>query len=98
MYISDYGYASKTSAWATATNTYIRSSGNDWLYNGITEWTITPGSADNGGAFQVRDNGPAYSTSVNAGGTARPVLYLKSNVKVTNGNGSKTNPYYISLN
>ena len=97
MYISDYGYASKTSTWATAASTYIRAGGNDWLYNGITEWTITPRGSNVSYAVYIPDRGYASGNSVFTGEAARPVLYLDSSVEVVSGTGSKTDPYYISL-
>ena len=97
MYISDYGYASKTSTWATTTSTYIRASGNDWLYNGIYEWTITPSAASSYSAIRVGNSGSAGSGSVYNGYAARPVLYLDSSVETISGTGTKANPYYIGI-
>ena len=97
MYISDYGYASKTSTWATSTNTNIRAGGNDWLYNGIVEWTITPNATNSSYAISLYHSGYAYNGHVSADYAARPVLYLDSSVEVTSGTGTKANPYYIDL-
>ncbi len=96
MYISDYGYASKTSTWSEA-NTFIRASGNDWIYNGIYEWTITPNSWNKRIVVSVRDLGSAYSYEVTFGYAVRPVMYLDSGVEVLRGLGTKASPYYIGL-
>ena len=96
MYISDYGYAGKTSTWATQTSgTFIGSS--DWLYNGIEEWTITPISNLDANAIIVFNYGYAGAKHVFNGAVVRPVLYLDSGVEVVSGTGAKTNPYYITL-
>ena len=97
MYISDYGYASKTSTWATSTTTYIRAGGNDWLYNGINEWTITPYSTGANNGIDVGYSGFAGYSTVLGGFGARPVLYLDSSVEVVSGTGTKANPYYIGI-
>ena len=96
MYSSDYGYASETSTWSTGTNTYVRANGNDWIYNGIDEWTITPNSASTNNAICVFIYGYTdYYNSVSNGYAARPVMYLDSGTEVFSGTGSKSDPYYI---
>ncbi len=97
MYVSDYGYASKTSTWSTATNTFVRANGNDWIYNGMDDWTITPHSANTYNAICVFYDGYAISNSVCSSGAARPVMYLDSGVEVLRGLGTKASPYYIEL-
>ena len=97
MYSSDFGYASKTSTWSTATTTYVRSGGNDWIYNGLTEWTITPYSTYERFAFYVTYNGYASLNNVSNGYAVRPVMYLDSGVEVLRGLGTKASPYYVGL-
>ncbi len=97
MYVSDYGYASKTSTWSTETTTFIRASGNDWIYNGINEWTIMPNSANTDNAINVSISGNVSSNRVSIGIAVRPVMYLDSGVEVLRGLGTKASPYYVGL-
>ncbi len=97
IYSSDFGFASKTSSWKeTAKYNYTRSSGNDWLYNGVQELTITHYYGPSQ-VLTVMTIGylPAYS--VYNGFAARPVLYLDSGVEVLRGLGTKASPYYVGL-
>ena len=103
MYPSDYGY-SVTNANCSHTSKNLGSyntaacGGKAWLLKYGFEWTSTPSSGSSSNVFYV--DGLAY---VNYGNYApygygvRPVLYLKSNIYVTGGDGSINNPYQLSL-
>ena len=105
MYPSDYGY-SVTNANCSHTSknlgSYDSSScgGKAWLLYGY-EWTNSPYSGNSNNVFNV--NALACLSHYNAdnGHGVRPVLYLKSNVYVTNKDdtnvGSETNPYKIAI-
>ena len=99
MYISDYGYASKTSTWSTSTGLYIRASGNDWLYNDMLEWTINQNSKNSNYAIVVDAYGQSSSGTgyISNGCSSRPVLYLDSSVEAVSGTGAKANPYRLGL-
>ena len=106
MYPSDYGY-SVTNANCSHTSKSLGSyntagcSGKAWLLKYGYELTNSPHSGTSSSVFIV--NGDAYlnNDSANRGYGVRPVLYLKSNVYVTNKDdtnvGSKTNPYKIAI-
>ena len=112
MYPSDYGYATSggsTTNRETCLNTelfnWYGSSvsdcfNNDWLYNNFnSQWTITPESSESIDVFEVRSHG---NGSVGGGlayerNAVSPALYLSSNVKITGGDGTKENPYTLSL-
>ena len=87
------------------TNTYdftnVKCKNNNWLYKNSNYWLLTPHySSDNvcGNAcyvFFVRSEGiVAGQGSYNSYGV-RPVLFLKSDIKITDGTGEKSNPYIL---
>ena len=108
MYPSDYGYA--TSGGTTANrktclakelynwDTESDCKNNDWLYDSNTiQWTLTSDSSISFGVFYVHNTG--YVTRYNASYVigARPSVYLTSNVKISGGDGSSSNPYTLSV-
>ena len=107
MYPSDYGYA--TSGGSTTTRAaclnkvlynWINISdckNNDWLFNMVSRWTISPGAAPSSAhATAVFDVSGSVSTAAayyNA--DVRPVVYLSSNVKISGGEGTSESPYQL---
>ena len=97
MYVSDYGFAAEPSSWSTNLNTYYRVADSNWMYMGLTDWTITPSSLNAYSVFFLVTNGNlSYNSAFNSS-SIRPVFYLMSNVKLESGSGTQTNPYRISL-
>ena len=102
MYPSDYGY-SVTNANCSHTSknlgSYDSSScgGKAWLLKYGYEWTGSPNSGNSNNVFYVITFASLSSTNASSGLGVRPVLYLKSNVYVTGGDGSINNPYQLSL-
>ncbi len=100
MYPSDYVYASDQSLCTATANSWNNSANsacitNDWLY-GITQWTISP-DLSSSGAVGVYYAGDVYNIVARAALGVRPVLVLKSNVNITSGNGTESNPYQLSV-
>ena len=108
MYPSDYGYATSGGS-STNRNSCLAkelynwdSSGysdcknNDWMYNGsIWQWTMSPRADDSYYVFNVFDTGFVnynYAFYTYAG---RPVVYLKSTIKVISGSGTTSSPYIL---
>ena len=105
MYVSDYGYASDNCE-IKALNDYNNSNdlricnNTNWLFNlkkleaTITQYSNTPTSI-----HYIADNGIVISTyqASLAQTVVRPTLYLKSNVKITGGTGTSTNPYTLGI-
>ena len=105
IYPSDYGYATNGGSatnrasclakelynWASTSDCY----NNDWLYNSsYYQWTLTTQSSSN--VFLITNTG---FIDINFPGLVRgvrPSLYLKSDIAITGGNGTSTNPYVIS--
>ena len=102
MYVSDYGYAASPSNWNTNLRSYSNAivKENNWLYMGLSEWSITGytgGSADvytHNGIFLVNGfvglTGPFASFS-----GIRPVFYLNSDVEISGGTGTSSNPFTL---
>ena len=98
MYASDWGYAIEDYTRSLDLDTggpsaYME---KNWLFSNGLEWTMTGLEstpvyvAFNGGLDYV-GNGYLRGYSI------RPVLYLKSNVYVVSGTGSKVDPYRIGM-
>ncbi len=70
-----------------------------WMYYSKDHWwTLSPISGDSSYAFDVTFRGTFSSHStVNDSRGVRPVVYLSSKVKITDGTGISTDPYQISL-
>ena len=113
MYPSDYGYATsggsstnrascmskELSNWGSYGNSsYNDCKNNDWLLNTSTnQWAMSP-RADT----YYRVFGVSYSGYVNAFNAyvpyaGRPVVYLKSTIKVISGSGTTTSPFMLSV-
>ncbi len=103
--VSDYGFASAKEyyntcvqtpiiSWSSSSNCYM----NNWLYKNISQWTITSQSIYQDRAFYLYTNGSVYDNLISdTNSSATPVIYLDSNVKITGGDGSESNPFTLSL-
>ena len=99
MYVSDYGFAASPSAWTSNVGSYDSSSitGNNWMYMGLVEWTISRDSSQTDRAYRVNNSGYVYSYGVYSSGPAvRPCFYVTSNVTYVGGTGTKSNPIRIN--
>ena len=98
MYPSDYGYAAGNDC-VTNTAPYDYDEGcfpKDWLYVADNyEWTITPNASDAGGVWFVRDGRTLDYDSYYPDGGSRPTFYLKSDITVTDGTGTSSDPYIV---
>ena len=99
MYVSDYGYATSPGAWRTYLGSYNNSiiTSNNWMYMGLTEWTIIPYSSYSYNVFRVYYNGYLSSDYASSGYAARPVFYLESNVQLEVGSGTSSDPYRLAV-
>ena len=109
MYLSDYGYA--TSGGTTTNRASCLSKemynwddssvsdckNNDWMYNSnIRQWTISPRADYSYIVFGVDRTGFVNYISANYDAyAARPVVHLKSTIKVITGSGTKESPYIL---
>ena len=83
----------------------------NWLYNKNTnplaswkEWLLPQNSSYEGHVYMLRDEGMINNyTGTNSNYTAilnldvRPTLYLKTDVKITGGDGTSSNPYILGI-
>ena len=112
IYPSDYGYASTDAscrqnlrAGVTYVNdAYVGTStckNNNWLYNATIYYTISPGYSDIVARFDllyyVSDSGRLGNDSAFVRNGIRPSLYLKSNVKIVSGLGTKNDMYKLEI-
>ncbi len=107
MYASDYGFASEQNSWLSTLDNYNNDNNNNrennWLFNNVREWIISPDAYFSVSAFNVLNTGSVVSGAnavvhIYACGV-RPSFYLKSDVKikVDSANGSLTSPYRIVI-
>ena len=97
MYASDWGYAIEGFTGVLDYDESIQnSSDKNWLFSNGYEWTMSAYSSSY--PLNVADGNYLYGLyNVSSGYAARPVLYLKSNVYVVSGTGSKVDPYRIGM-
>ena len=101
MYASDWGYAIEGFTGVLGDSGKPQnSSDKNWLFSNGTEWTMS--KADRSSSWLqlpiiVDSYGYLFDSSVGYGHSIRPVLYLKSNVYVVSGTGSKVDPYRIGM-
>ncbi len=102
MYPSDYGYAvggDKRETCLTDNYSVKGCFDNDWLFDSTSaQWTLTPenNASSAGKAFKITNQGGRDTSFTNSLGAIRPVGYLKSNFKITDGDGTSDNPYKLS--
>ncbi len=114
MYPSDYGLATgsgnskdRNSCLQKAIFTWADSSfadckANDWLFNSSEQWTMTPATYSSQATvvFRVRNNGIIHDHSANFAYGIRPVVYLKSDIKIIHDDahiGSVEHPYELTF-
>ena len=110
MYASDYGYATSGGSttnreaclnkelysWNSSSVSDCKN--NDWLYSSsYNQWTLTSSASYSYYAFFVLSYGFVYIGNPNATNGVFPALYLNSNVKIVDGEGTESNPYVLSL-
>ena len=95
MYPSDYGFAASPIEWSLSSSTVTQ---DNWLYMGVSEWTITPGLSNYQAVSLILPaDGSVYLGSGTANGSyaIRPVFYLNSNVELSGGSGTESAPYTL---
>lgn len=106
MYFSDYPYSTsggsvtsrqsclsqELSNWSA----YSDCKNNSYLYeSSLMQWTLTPDSINANWVFFVHAGGYNGYQGANGSFAYRPVVYLKSTVQITGGDGTKENPYIL---
>lgn len=98
MYISDYGYATSPSSWTEELANYKNVKGNNWIYLGLNNRTITPIIPYYDGSFILDFSGyiAAIYHDEDAGYAVLPTFYLNSDVTYVSGTGTQSDPYIIA--
>ena len=102
MYVSDYYYAASSNKWALVgyntdySKSYASAKGENWLYGGGHDWTISRISNISDIAFRVRPAGDVDNPDVYSYRSLRPSFNLESSVKYVSGTGSMSDPVRIN--
>lgn len=110
FYLSDYYYGALSKYWmlkgmssySTPNEDYRAAAADNWLYiSDVMQWFITPVTdMDVFSTYKDGRVGKIYNTCYedgNACGGVRPAFYLRENVSLSTGEGTKENPYRIEL-
>ena len=96
MYASDWGYAIEGFTGVLGrSGSPQNSSDKNWLMSNGNEWTMSAYSSSC--PLYAFNNGYLSFNQAVSGNSIRPVLYLKSNVYVVSGTGTKVDPYRIGM-
>ena len=102
MYVSDYYYSASPSAWTLVgynsdyTKSYASAKGENWLYGGGWDWTISRTSVYSDTAFNVDYNGYVGYDYVLSSSGVRPSFSLLSSTTYVSGSGSMSDPVRIN--
>ena len=102
MYVSDYYYSASPSAWTLVgynsdyTKSYASAKGENWLYGGGWDWTISRDSDYSNDAFIVYNYGNVYNYNVFYNYGVRPSFSLLSSTTYVSGSGSMSDPVRIN--
>ena len=102
MYVSDYYYSASPSAWTLVgynsdyTKSYASAKGENWLYGGGWDWTLSRCSDISNYAFYVYVNGLVYFNFVSNYFGVRPSFSLLSSTTYVSGSGSMSDPVRIN--
>ena len=103
MYVTDYYYGASPSAWtlvgynsSDATKDYRFSKGENWLYGGSWDWTISRRSDGSHTAFIVDRPGSVLNSYVSNYDGVRPSFSLLSSTNYVSGSGSMSDPVRIN--
>ena len=102
MYVSDYYYSASPSAWTLVgynsdyTKSYASAKGENWLYGGGWDWTISRNSDNSDFAFSVLNHGRVSRNYVYDNFGVRPSFSLLSSTTYVSGSGSMSDPVRIN--
>ena len=102
MYVSDYYYSASPSAWTLVgynsdyTKSYASAKGENWLYGGGWDWTISRYSDSSSYAFGVDYFGLVRYYNVFSNYGVRPSFSLLSSTTYVSGSGSMSDPVRIN--
>ena len=99
MYPSDYGYASTDTAcrksMSSKTNNVYNCKNENWLFNSVYKWTLSPHYGFNYSVFVVSSDGNVNSNIAKKNYGVHPVLFLKSDSVIESGTGTSSDPFVL---
>ena len=98
MYPSDYGFSADSGSWDTLF-TGFTSKSVSWLNSSThtgNEWLLSPSDDYNGGLIWG-SNYPLFYGIASERQDVRPAVYIKSDIEITAGDGTKQHPYFLSF-
>ncbi len=101
LYISDYAYAASSNAWSHSIGGYndVFYNGNDWLFRGVKEWTITRKADSTRHTIYIKNDGSIYYHNIKEYGQGvRRTFYLTEDtvIDMSTHSGTLADPYRIS--
>ena len=94
-YIYTYAYGVDDTCYNDGNNCHTGTPSNGWLYNSAYQWMLSPLSGYSFGVFSVRSTGSVGSVDIANTSGVRPVVYLKSDVAISNSKGTIEDPYIV---
>ena len=102
MYVSDYYYSASPSAWTLVgynsdySKSYASAKGENWLYGGGWDWTLSRNSDRLDYAFFVSSDGYVHNGYVDSYSGVRPSFSLNQSVTYVSGSGTQSDPIRIN--
>ena len=83
----------------TYNNNYNTCKNTTWMFNNSNWWTMSAFDGNTLDVYYISANGnfPLLGNTAYLYAGERPTLYLSSDIKITGGNGSQSDPYQISM-
>lgn len=97
MYPSDYGYATDLSLCTASLSGYNSEDcvNNNWLSYTSDQWLLSPYSSNAYYVYAVNAAGNVYNHIASPAKAVRPVVYLRSDIQIVGGEGTKEVPYVL---
>ena len=105
-YLTDWAYASSETACATnmrdgyvGGNLDMTCKKNNWMHHESTRWMLSPYASSGGACYvwHVDDYGSVGENIASVALSVFPSVYLNSDVKITSGSGSSSDPYILGV-
>ncbi|MDO4377513.1 MAG: prepilin-type N-terminal cleavage/methylation domain-containing protein [bacterium] len=94
IYASDYGYASSDESCRKSLGV-LECKNSNWLHKKIDYWLVTPSSSYADFVFYVTNYGGLFAMQASYLESVLPSVYLNSNVEITGGSGTSSDPYIL---
>ena len=103
LYPSDYGFSASSNYWNSILwNLNDTEMASSWLrmnanHSNSIEWLLSPSATASYYGTCWSGSNVGYTGISVSNFSVRPCLYLKSNLKITNGKGELNEPYYVEI-